>query len=313
MQLSSNRILFITARVVEILVAGVFLTAALIKALDPVAFAEQIAAYGIIPDLAPIAAWSLIIIECLFAAALIANLLPRVIPLLTAGMLVFFIGITVYGMSIGLGESCGCFGNLYHRGPEMVIVEDILMLIGLLFVIIVLWNRHKQQENIVSRVVFTVVVGLIAAGVTVSSPHIPADDFVTQLYPGSSFTTWPVDGLYGKDLNTGTHVVFLFTVESDDIRPQVEKMNTVAQTIEGESTVGLIIDGTEHLTMLMFEFAAAFPVAALEPRFARPLYRTLPRTFILHNGSVTHTWSEIPASSAVVHALKSLPKSQIQS
>lgn len=308
MQLSSNRVLFVSARVVEILIAVVFLVAAILKALDPVVFIEQITAYDILPGLAPIAAWSLIIVECVLAGALIVNLLPRIIPFLTMGLLLFFIGVTLYGMSIGLGEDCGCFGNLYHRGPEMVIIEDAIMLVGLVFVVVVLWKRQTERNGL--RYAVTAAVGLASAGVIALSPFIPADNIVTQLHPGSSFTTWPVDGLYGKDLNSGTHVVFLFTVAAEDIGSQVGRMNAVAREIEGTSAVGLIIDGTEHLTTLMFEYAAAFPVAALEPRFARPLYRMLPRTFILHNGSVTDTWSELPSPASVVTALGSLPKSQ---
>lgn len=308
MQLSSNRVLRTIARIVEIVVALVFLLAALMKALDPRAFIEQIAAYGIFPDLAPVAAWTLIVSECILAAGLLVNLYPRVVPLLTSALLVFFIGITVYGMSIGLGENCGCFGNLYHRGPEMVILEDTLMLIGLIFAAVVLWKQ--KVEHVMPRLAFALGVGALSALVTAFSPAIPADDFVTQLSPGQRFETWPVDGLYGKDLNAGTHVVFLFTIDDPAIAAQVERMNAIAQQDAVASAVGLIIDGTEHLTALMFEYAAAFPVAAIEPRFARPLYRTLPRVFVLHEGTVMRTWSELPAPNDVVKAVREIPQHQ---
>jgi uncharacterized membrane protein YphA (DoxX/SURF4 family) len=306
MQLSSNRVLLTIARIVEIIVALVFLVAAAMKALDPQAFIEQIAAYGILPALSPLAAWTLIIVECILAAGLIVNLWPRVVPVLAMLLLLFFIGITLYGMSIGLGENCGCFGNLYHRGPAMVIIEDAIMVVALIFAVVVLWSH--QNENILLRTGTTVAVGLAAAALTAFSPFIPADDLVTQLSPGSSFSTWPLDGLYGKDLNHCTHVVFLFTIEDPLIAPRVDRMNRIAQVDAVESAVGLIIDGTQHLTTLMFEYAAAFPVAAVEPRFARPLYRTLPRVFILHEGTVTHTWAKIPKPNAVVNALQELPK-----
>lgn len=308
MSLSSNRVLRTIARVAEIVVALVFLLAALMKALDPRAFIEQIEAYQIFPEFAPVAAWSLIIIECILAAGLLVNLYPRVVPLLTSALLLFFIGITVYGMSIGLGENCGCFGNLYHRGPEMVIIEDSLMLLGLIFATVVLWKQ--KVERVGARLTFSLGVGLLAALVTGFSPAIPADDFVTQLSPGQRFDTWPVDGLYGKDLNSGTHVVFLFTVDDAKLAARVERMNAIAQEDAVSSAVGLIIDGTEHLTALMFEYAAAFPVAAIEPRFARPLYRTLPRVFILHEGTVTHTWAELPTPNDVVKAVEELPQHQ---
>jgi hypothetical protein len=111
--------------------------------------------------------------------------------------------------------------------------------------------------------------------------------------------------LYGKDLNKGTHVVFLFTIQSTSIAADVQRMNAIAQEENVRSAVGLIIDGTEHLTTLMFEYAAAFPVAAIEPRFARPLYRRLPRAFILQDGEVISTWSELPAPATVVETLRS--------
>ncbi|MDX9758940.1 MAG: MauE/DoxX family redox-associated membrane protein [Bacteroidota bacterium] len=307
MQLSSNRVLFIIARLLQIAVGLVFLSAALLKALDPDSFAEQIATYAILPDLSLLAAWTLIIFEVALATALIVNFLPRVVPLLTIAMLLFFIAITVYGMMIGLGESCGCFGNLVHRGPEQVIVEDALMIVALVFAVIVLWGRKTAGMR--WRAALSISAAAIAALVTGVHAQLPVDDFVTQLKPGAVFSTWPVDGLYGKDLNTGTHAVFLFTVRSPHVAADVERMNAIAQHEDVPSAVGLIIDGTEHLTTLMFEYAAAFPVAAVEPRFARPLYRRLPRVFVLHEGVVSATWSELPTPDRVVEAVRTATNS----
>ncbi|MBR9975683.1 MAG: hypothetical protein KFF77_08895 [Bacteroidetes bacterium] len=303
MQLSSNRVLYTIARIFQIVVALVFLLAAFLKALDPRSFQEQIAMYGIFPELSGVAAWTLIIVEVGLATALIVNLFPRVVLPLMMALIAFFIGITWYGMSIGLGENCGCFGNLMHRGPEQVIIEDALMLVALLFSTVVLWT-HRGKTYIL-RLAVTLGMAGVAALLTAVSPALPVDDLVTQLRPGAHFTAWPVDGLYGKDLNKDTHVVFLFTVESKTITADVQQMNAIAQREEVRSAVGLIVDGTEHLTRLMFEYAASFPVAAIEPRFARPFYRTLPRVFVLENGVVTHTWSELPAPAVVVESIQS--------
>jgi uncharacterized membrane protein YphA (DoxX/SURF4 family) len=303
MQLSSNRVLFVTARILEILVGAVFLFAAFLKSLDPASFQEQIVSYGIFPELSGLAAWVFIIVEVGLAAGLIVNLLPRIVPPLVIAMLLFFIGITWYGMSIGLGENCGCFGNLLHRGPEQVIIEDALMIVALVFSTVVLWSHTATR--IAWRLGASLGLAAVAALLTAFHPHLPVDDFVTQLKPGARFATWPVDGLYGRDLNTGTHVVFLFTVQRERVGADVQQMNAIAQDEDVRSAIGLIIDGTEHLTTLMFEHAASFPVAAIEPRFARPLYRRLPRVFVLHEGVVTHTWSELPRPEVVVQAMKS--------
>lgn len=302
MQLSSNRVLFVIARVLQVVVGLVFLLAALLKALDPVSFTEQIASYAILPDLSVLAAWTLIIFEVGLATALIVNFLPRVVPLLTIALLLFFIAITFYGISIGLGENCGCFGNLMHRGPEQVIVEDALMIVALVFATIVLWGR--RAVGLRWRAVVALSAAALAAVITGVHDQLPVDDLVTQLRPGARFSTWPVDGLYGKDLNSGTHVVFLFSIHGRNVAADVERMNVIAQREEVPSAVGLIIDGTEHLTTLMFEYAAAFPVAAIEPRFARPLYRRLPRVFLLRDGVVSATWSELPAPDRVVGAVQ---------
>jgi hypothetical protein len=304
MHLSSNRALVIIARAVMIIVAAVFYLAAALKALDPVSFSEQIATYNIFPQLSMLAAWTLIIVEVLLATALAVNLLPRVAPILMIALLLFFIGITWYGMAIGLGENCGCFGNLVHRGPETVIIEDTIMAAGLLFSLVVLWK--KPATGIGWKSAVTLASGLLAAGVTYFSPAIPADNIVTALRPGAHFEVWSVDGLYGTNLNEGTRVVFLFTVDSPDLQLDVNRMNSIAQHEDVASATGLVIDGTEHITSLMFEYAAAFPIGAIEPRSARPMYRTLPRTFILHNGIVQAAWSEFPDAAEIVRELRLL-------
>jgi len=303
MRFANNRVLFVIARVFQILVAAVFLIAATLKALDPAAFAEQIAMYEIFPHLSHVAALTLILVEVLLATALVVNIFPRVFSLLMIALLIFFIGITWYGMSIGLGEGCGCFGNLVHRGPEQVILEDVIMLLMMVFAATVLW--HRPQSRAWWRIGVTAFAGVLAAVTIALSPYIPADDLVTQLRAGAEFTSWPVDGLFGTDLNSGTRVVFLFSVHSDDLQRDVNRMNEIAQQDEVTSAVGLIVDGTEHLTSLMFEYAAAFPIGAVEPRFARPLYRRLPRVFVLRDGVVTHAWSELPSPIAVVKAVRS--------
>ncbi len=304
MNLSSNRVLRVIARLLQIIVALVLLFGGVLKALDIDAFVEQIVTYGIFPEFSMIAAWSLIIVEIFLAASLISNLYPKIIPLLAMALMFFFIAITWYGMSIGLGEDCGCFGNLVHRSPEQVITEDLIMAVGLLFAYIVFRNvPNRSQEWKIAGSAASV---MLVSGLVLLSPWIPADDLVTNLKPGTEFTTWPVEGLYGTDLLEGTHLVFLFSVKSEQAETEIAGMSLIAQADSAPSTVGLIIDGSEELTTVMFQFAPAFPVGAVEPRFARPLYRTLPRSFLMHDGRVSETWSSVPSSGEVLRALDAI-------
>ena len=294
--LASIPVLRVTARLLQIVVAAVILVAAILKALDPLAFAEQIRAYGIFPNLAWLAAWSFIISEVLLAGALLVNLYTRLTGTLSLILLAFFIGITAYGMMIGLSGDCGCFGNLVHRSPEQVIIEDALMMLAVVFGMLVLSRERRKAAW--WRIALVLVLGAAAAATTAFAYKLPVDSFATSLRPGAKLDTWPVEGL-NRDLGRGTHVVFLFSSKSRDVQVDVAMMNAVAQTEGIPSAIGLITEGTAAVTEVMFQFGTAFPVGALEPRFARNLYRTLPRTFVLHEGTVVDVWSRIPAPQEV--------------
>ncbi len=295
-----NSTLYVIARIIQFIIAGVFIVAALSKALDPPAFVDQIAAYGIFPQLAPFGAWFFIVFECILAGMLLVNLYPRIGQTASAGLLLMFSGVTAYAVFTGALSNCGCFGNIMPRTPEQTLVEDLIMVAALVFSTAVTWKRKTSAG--IPKYIFTGALGVAGALVGVFHLSIPADDLATQLKPGSHFTAWPVEGLYDS-LNTGTHVVFLFSLEMENADKRIQRMNEIAQSKGIESAIGLITDGSGQLTTLMFQYGASFPAGAIEPRFARNLYRKLPRTFILKNGKVAETWSEIPAPSEVLNAL----------
>jgi uncharacterized membrane protein YphA (DoxX/SURF4 family) len=293
----------VTARVLQIIVALVFLSAAALKALHPEGFADQIRQYEILPDLALFAAWSFILAEIVLATALVVNVWTRAASWLVIAMLVFFIGITWYGIAVGLSGSCGCFGNLVHRSPEQVIIEDALMIAALG---VGLWlQRGVQIRTTTPKLAVLSTAGIAAVLVTAFSGRLPVDSLTTALVPGAHFDSWPVESLY-KDLNSETHVVFLISAKSPTIDADVAAMNAVAASA-GTSTVALIVDGASELTTLTFEHGLAMPAGALEPRFAKSLYRALPRTFVLHVGRVAEVWSSIATPDEVGDALRRLP------
>ncbi len=304
MSQTTSRAMHVTARVLQIIVALVFLAAAGLKALHPEGFADQIRQYQFMPDLAMIAAWSFIIVEILLATALLVNLWTRTASWLLIAMLVFFIGITWYGIVAGMSGSCGCFGSLVHRTPEQVIIEDALMIAALGAALWFIRGVHIRTTTPKLAVLSTF--GLAAVFVTAFSAKLPVDDLTTALVPGAHFDSWPVESLY-KDLTRGTHVVFLFSTTSPTIEADVAIMNTVAATDGVQSAVALIVDGAEHLTELTFQYGLGVPAGALEPRFAKALYRTLPRSFILQDGVVMQAWSGLASPRDVEDALRRLP------
>ncbi|MDH7514725.1 MAG: hypothetical protein QHI48_02460 [Bacteroidota bacterium] len=289
--LGSNTVLRMTARALQIIVAVVFLVAAVLKAFDPLAFAEQIRMYQVTPSLAGLAAWVFIILEVMIAAALALNFLPRLTGILAVLLLVFFIGVTVYGeLNLNL-EGCGCFGTNIHRSFEQVIIEDVLMMAAVIFSTMVLWGRRSRGT--LWKGIIVVGFGGLAALTAATAYRLPVDSLVTELRVGKTIASWPVEGL-SRNLYRGVHLVFLFSAKSPTIQSDVTMMNTAAQQNEIPSTIGLVVENTAAASEVMFRYGCAFPVAAIEPRFARTLYRTLPRAFVLRDGRIEVVWLKIP-------------------
>jgi methylamine utilization protein MauE len=300
MEKNQNRVLRIIARVIHVIIAVVFLIAAVSKALDPPAFVDQIAAYNILPGLAPFGAWFFIIIECVLAGMLIVNAIPKFTQIASGILLLLFTAVTLYAMTTGSLSNCGCFGNIMPRTPEQTMIEDLIMLAALGFAMFVTWREPASKT--LPKLGFGAFVGILGLLTGLFYQSIPADNLATQLKPGANFTSWPVEGLY-EDINKGTHVVFLFSIEMSEIENRIQRMNDIAQSNNISSTIGLVTDGSEQLTALIFQYGTGFPVGAIEPRFARNLYRSLPRSFIIQDGNVVETWSEIPTKDEVLTIL----------
>jgi hypothetical protein len=301
MDLATNRVLRVIARLLQVIVAVVFLIAAALKAFDPQAFSLQIAAYNILPRLSTLAAWCFIIAEAALAFALIVNLWPRFVTLLSITLLLLFIVVTARMMLGGASSGCGCFGALVHRSPAEVIAEDALMLFALLFSFLVLYREKARGWG--WKLPVTAAGALLMAAVAMFGKALPVDALATELRPGAEFASFPLEGAT-RSISTGTYVVFLFSVRTPSMDADASLMNTIAQHEASPPCFGMLVDGPSSITTAKFQYGLAFPLAAIEPRFARSLYRTLPRAFILRNGKVIEVWSRIPATDDVLRALQ---------
>jgi len=115
--------------VFRLVLGGLFMYAGVIKALDPLDFAQNIRNYELVgQSLSFIAAIVLPWLEILSGLFLIAGLWKRGAALVISGLLVFFIVLTVVTMIRGLDVDCGCFGALSRKAGWSVILEDLAML-----------------------------------------------------------------------------------------------------------------------------------------------------------------------------------------
>jgi len=290
--LSRNNVLRFLARGFQIIVGIVLLVAATLKSFDPSAFAEEIMSYGITPESWSIfLAWGLVIGEWMLGLALVLNLWPRLIILSGIILMLLFIAVTVYAWMQGTASTCGCFGNLVNRSPEEVLVEDTFFLIMLLFALPVLW--YSRQEAPVWKPVITAGGGVLAIFLLVFHMALPVDDISTNLKPGAVFNSWPVEGLH-VNMNDGRYLIVLFTLETGSDGNVIERINALTEDENLPTVIALTIDGPETLGPLSFSSGLAAQPGAIEPRFARSLYRELPRTFLLDSGEVKFVWNGIP-------------------
>ena len=152
----------------------IFMAAAVLKALDINAFAQQISRYQLLPanlDL-PFAV-ALIVVEALVGlACLVSFRLSVALPVMIALLAVFF-GATLFRWNLLQDTNCNCFGPVVTGGPRGVILHTTV-LIALAGVLLVLMRKTILTSAFRK--------GRIAAGVFAMFLLI----FVAQPFSGNS-------------------------------------------------------------------------------------------------------------------------------
>ena len=294
----------------------VLLAAALLKAVDPAAFAEQIRGEGL-DFLMPAAALAVLAIgiEIAIGVALVIGLRGRRMLSAVTALVVFFLLLTgraYWKWSHGLIEadaSCGCFGNLIDRTPAEAFWQDLLLLVPAL--VLAWWGRpgHELTRKAARRRAI-VATGLAASVMlfAVAAPALPLDDLVTRLGPGDRIADLCsgsdaaglrvcLDALI-PDLESGTHLVVLSGLDNPELLASLEELNALA--LAGGPRVWLLSsDPPDAHGAFFWEHGPSFEVREVPLPLVRPLYRSLPRSFELEDGSVTRTWNGLPPAARV--------------
>jgi uncharacterized membrane protein YphA (DoxX/SURF4 family) len=130
----------------RLFLAGVFCWAGWPKLLDGDGTVRSVQAFRILPDplIAPFA-YALPMVELALALLLILGLFTRPAALVTAAMMVMFIGGIVSAWARGLSIECGCFGNTGALvvNPVPGYISDTLRDLGFLVIALFLarWPR----------------------------------------------------------------------------------------------------------------------------------------------------------------------------
>jgi uncharacterized membrane protein YphA (DoxX/SURF4 family) len=120
----------------RLLLAGVFLTAGVLKAADPQDSVVAVRAYELLPDSwAKLIGWGLPFAEIALGLLLAVGLLTRPVAIVAAALLSCFIVAVASAAARGLSIDCGCFGGGGALPPGQAhYAGEIVRDIGLLLV-----------------------------------------------------------------------------------------------------------------------------------------------------------------------------------
>jgi uncharacterized membrane protein YphA (DoxX/SURF4 family) len=277
-------------------VGAVFLIAAGAKALDPAAFARQIAGYGWVPESwTPALAIALILVELLLGAALVLAVASRPAAALTAALLVLFVAVMGAAWYTGREVDCGCFGTLIDRGPGEVVLEDLGLLALLLPTI---WSARKSASRL--RTAGVVVIALAGVGLAFAAPHLPLDGVVTKLTPGATLESIGMQALLPRD---GAYVVALLDLKGGASAGSVPALNDLATALPEAEVVAFAAAAADERAAFGWTNGAGFRVEEIGEGAVGALARKLPRFALVIDGRVAAIWNDAPPAATAVRGM----------
>ena len=133
-------------RILDFIVAGIFIYAGALKAFDPVQFASDIDNYKILPWPVSVAlAFYLPWLEIFCALGLVFRFLYRgALSILTMSILVFTLA-TIAAKVRGLDITCGCFG---HASQNWSFPAHLATNLAILVALLALFFAHARRRGI---------------------------------------------------------------------------------------------------------------------------------------------------------------------
>ncbi|MFM1918436.1 MAG: hypothetical protein RLZZ303_70 [Candidatus Hydrogenedentota bacterium] len=326
----------LAARIVEVLLGGLFLLAAVLKALDANLFVHQIFLYGVFEDqtLLGMVALVTLFVETVLGLAMVLGLRLRgLVPVAVLALLVFFTGLIMYAWP----EDCGCFGKV-KMGPEISIAKNIAMMAAGGFILYALRGRDVRQVPL--RIGVSVVVGLLAsayaypqvfqqsvrANATVAAPASPstpapstADTRAAEPAPATPtpapatpgpYAGYIVETDFGEqlDIGQGDYLVATLSMTCEHCMAAVPTLNELMLNPEMPRLVAFVLE-PEPGKMVEFQAmtGSQFPMLNFGNNFlefSRFMAAAPPRLALVRDGHVGVVWDgEIPDAATIQAAV----------
>jgi uncharacterized membrane protein YphA (DoxX/SURF4 family) len=289
-----------------LILGAVLLVGGLSKAVDPQAFVEQVGAEGL--DFALSAGTVALVaigLEIGLGAALLLGvrrlwiLLPAVA---LVGLFMFLTGRGYWNFAHGIVDeaaSCGCFGNLLDRTPAEAFWQDLLLMVPAL--LLCFFGRVPSGFPR-ARLGLAVAMTLVGIVFSWKAPDLPLDDIATRLKPGKTAESICSGGDDNRlcitglipDLEAGTHLVILADLASPAFGVAVADLNQYSLSGREPKLWVLSSSSPEEHRLFFWQRAPTFQITEAPLTLIRPLYRTLPRSFLVSDGKVVQTFSGLP-------------------
>jgi hypothetical protein len=96
------------------------------------------------------------------------------------------------------------------------------------------------------------------------------------------------------ELASGRHLVLLADLGDQAFGQVVERLNEFAGS-PGETSLWVVVAATpEERNAFFWRYGPTFEIREAPPALLRPLYRRLPRGFLVEDGRIVRTWSGMP-------------------
>lgn len=290
---------------------GVLLFAVWAKALDPSAFADQIRLEKL-DFLLPAQAVALIALalETGLGLALLLGVRRKWVlfpAILLVAFFLFLTGRAWYFTAHGLrseAEACGCFGNLVQRTPAEAFWQDLLLLVPPLLLAFLGRERHAPMFPR-ARTAAAVLAALAVVAFAWKAPELPLDDLATRLRhgveiggicAGADDERVCLDSIV-PDLRDGEHLVLMAKLDNPELTQGIDALNAYAGNARnhGNPTLWVLVSATaEQKRDFFWKWGPVFEIRETPPEMLRPLYRRLPRAFMVKDGRVIRTFRGMP-------------------
>lgn len=132
--------------ILALLVGAVFIYAGMLKVRDPMRFASDVSNYALLSwSLGVRLAFYLPWLEIICGLALILQRCLAGAIVLTAGMVLVFVGATVWAQAHGIDVACGCFGTV---SSNLTLTWHLILNGALLTALITLWFTRSFPQQV---------------------------------------------------------------------------------------------------------------------------------------------------------------------